>query len=92
MEDVILTVLPIWKALLVAREPNYRFFVIVKIPTLSLLRACVVVGVSYSCSRLHLHSVRVDDFGLFLEVEGVALLDDYGVLKLVLKVFLVAAQ
>lgn len=91
VEDVVLAVLPVWEVLLIAREADDGFGIVVKLPALAFLRAGVVVRVSHATSRLHFHAVRVDDFGLFFEVECFAFLNDERVLQLLLKVFLVAA-
>ena len=92
VEDVVLAVLPVWEVLLIAREADDGFGIVVKLPALAFLRAGVVVRVSHATSRLHFHAVRVDDFGLFFEVERFAFLNDERVLQLLLEVFLVAAE
>ena len=90
MEDVILPIFPIREALLVATLSDDRLPLVVSHLDRLLLGLDFEVLVRIIAGGTCVHLVGVDDLGLLLEVEGLTLLQDDGVLQLVREIFLVS--
>ena len=69
VENITLTVAPIWEILHVRRLGEYRFAIVIVLLNYFLLGNNLEVLVSLRCRRAQVHSVRIDNFGLFLQVE-----------------------
>lgn len=69
VENVTLTVAPIREILHIGRLSEYRLAIIIILLNLFFLRNHFEVLVSLSCRRAQVHSVWINNFGLFLQVE-----------------------
>lgn len=92
VENIIASILPIREVFLIATCSQYGSLLIICFLVFLFLWAHLEIFVCASTGCTEVHLMRVDDFRLFLEVEGLAFLGDDGLFVFPLEIFLVSTQ